>query len=65
MVEVVQGHEAITAVKDARPNIFTTYHVQNNLLNGMVYYTSEDGTGAIAYNKGRWRIGTPSALIGY
>ena len=56
MVEVVQGQEAITAVKDARPNIFTTYHVEENLFNGKAHYTSEDGTEAIVYNKGPWRI---------
>ena len=57
-MEVVQGQEAITGAKDAHSYIFTTYRIENNLLNGRVHYTSIDGTQAIAYNndEGIWCI---------
>ena len=53
---MVQGQEAITGVKDAQSVLFTTYRIEEDLLNGRVHYTSKDGKKAIAYATGRWRI---------
>ena len=54
MLEVVQGQEAKTGVKEHQPGIFTNYHIEENLLNGRVHYTSMDGTTAIAYHQGTY-----------
>ena len=56
VVEVVQGREAVSGVKDARPWIFSTYHREDKLLNGRLHYTSKDGRTAIAHSGGLWRI---------
>ena len=58
LVEVVQTQAAKTGAKDKHPYIFTTYHIEDNFLNGRVHYTSKDGTNAIAYNneRGDWNI---------
>ena len=52
-VAVIRGVEPIT---DDEKSIFTIYHIEENLLNGKVHYTSEDGKKAIAYSSGKWRI---------
>ena len=57
VVEVVQGQAAVTGAKAAQPNIFTTYHIEKDLLNGKVHYTSTNGRYAIAFNeRGQWCI---------
>ena len=55
-IVVVQGEESITGAKDAQSQIFTTYRIEKDLLNGRVHYTSGDGTKALAYGGGSWRI---------
>ena len=49
-VEIVGYGDA----RDARPNIFKTYTIENDLLNGKVHYTSKDGDHAIAYVGSSW-----------
>ena len=55
---MVQSQDAITGAKDALPNIFTTYQIEENPFNGRVHYTSVDGKRAIAYSEtwGQWLI---------
>ena len=57
---MIQGDDAKSGAKDAQSNIFTTYHIEENPLNGRVHYTSVDGKIAIAYkaygNFGYWII---------
>ena len=49
--------ESNTEVFQARPEVFQTYTIEPELLNGKVHYTSEDGTHAIAKcNNGAWQI---------
>ena len=45
-------------VGQIQPQIFTTYIMEPDLLNGHVHYTSLDGRGAIAFNdvKKDWKI---------
>ena len=51
-------HQAnITGAKDAQPNIFTTYHIEEDLFNGKVQYTSTNKRYTIAYSEiGRWFV---------
>ena len=56
-----QGENGNPAAKKAQPAIFTTYHIEKNLLTvgnsyKSIHYTSEDGTKAITYGNGKWRI---------
>ena len=46
------------AARDARPEIFTMYTLQSDLVNGKEHYKSHDGTMAIAYNqeRGMWLV---------
>ena len=57
-VEVVQGQESATAVKEASPDVFTNYRIEGDLLNGKAHYSSYDHQTAIAYNNygGGWLI---------
>ena len=58
-VEVVQAQENMTAVKEARPYIFTEYRIEGTLVNGKPHYTSSDRQTAIAYTNsygGGWMI---------
>ena len=60
-VEVSQGKNANPAAKNAQPAIFTTYHIERSLLTAgnsfeSIHYTSKDGTKAITYGNGKWRI---------
>ena len=60
-VEVFQGKNANPAAKNAQPKIFTTYQIEKNLLTAgnsyqSIHYTSQDGTKAITYGNGKWRI---------
>ena len=50
LVEVVKSQGTTSGAKEAHPHIFTTYTIEDDLLNGKVHYTSMDGTQAIAYN---------------
>ena len=44
--------------KEKHPEIFTTYTIESDLVNGHSHYTSKDGTMAIAFNKdeNEWKI---------
>ena len=55
---MIQGDDAKSGAKDAQSHIFTTYHIEENPLNGRVHYTSVDGEKVIAYNNelGHWFI---------
>ena len=54
-IEVVQGQESATAVKDELPDLFTNYRLEGGLVNGKAHYTSDDHQKAIAYsNVGGW-----------
>ena len=56
-MEVVQGNENVTGAKEAQSSIFTTYHIEEDLLYGKVHYTSVDGTKGIQYDaNGNWLI---------
>ena len=44
-VEVVGGEK----VSEKLPSIFTTYTIQQTLLNGFVFYASRNGTRALAW----------------
>lgn len=53
----VRYHEDNTDAYQARPEVFQTFTIEPDLLNGKVHYTSEDGTHAIAKcNGGAWQI---------
>ena len=43
-------------VRDAQQNIFKTYTLEADLLNGKVHYTSKDGDRALAYDGSSWNI---------
>ena len=60
-VKVFTGKNARPVAKNAQPKIFTTYHIEKNLLTAgnsfrSIHYTSEDRTKAITYGNGKWRI---------
>ena len=47
----------------ARPEVFQTYTIEPELLNGKVRYTSEDGTHVISYcDRGIWQIQPVSVM---
>ena len=43
-------------VSQGSSGILTTYLIEDNLLNGRVHYTSEDGKDTLTYVKGHWSI---------
>lgn len=52
-------------VRDAQQNIFKTYTLEADLLNGKVHYTSKDGDRAIAYDGSSWNIQDASKRCRY
>ena len=61
--KICQGCSAIEVqggggAKEKHPEIFTTYTIESDLVNGHSHYTSKDGTMAIAFNKdeNEWKI---------
>ena len=44
--------------KELQPEMFTSYAIESDLVNGHSHYTSKDGTMAIAFNKdeNEWKI---------
>ena len=48
----------MSSIYEANPGPFMAYELENDLVNGLVHYTSDDGTRAISYNDcDTWAIG--------
>ena len=61
--KICQGCSAIEVqggggAKELQPEMFTSYAIEADLVNGHSHYTSKDGTMAIAFNKdeNEWKI---------
>ena len=56
-VEVYQADPSANGAQQAHPEYFTTYTLEQGLTNGKAYYTSRDGSRAIAFGDyGNWEL---------
>ena len=55
---LVSYKDHVSSIYEANPGPFMAYELENDLVNGLVHYTSDDGTRAISYNDcDTWAIG--------